>query len=101
MILKSEGDTMATTIPGTDLPTTTQTSATGGGVNIGEAAASQGQQTGHIRWVLRISVALAIVVLAAVWIWSTQTSHGVSPSQQVTPSGAQPQSAQPQSGQPT
>ena len=60
----------------------------GDGVHIGETEASQGQKTGHIRWVLRISVALAIAALAGAWIWSAETSHGASSSQQVTPSGA-------------
>jgi hypothetical protein len=85
----------------TDRQIAGQPNPAGRGVDIGEGDASQGQQTGHIRWVLRISVVLAILALAAAWVWSAQTSHGVSPSQQVTPAGAPPQSAEPQRGQPT
>jgi hypothetical protein len=40
----------------------------GDGEDIGVTDASQGQKTGHIRWVLIIGSALAIAVLAVVWM---------------------------------
>jgi hypothetical protein len=43
----------------------------GDGETIRAAAASSGQKTGHIRWVLAIGTVLAIVGLLAVWL----TSH--------------------------
>jgi hypothetical protein len=85
---------MATTIP-ENRPLSGPTNDAGAGVVISETPASQGQKTGHIRWVLRLSVVLAVLAMAAVWLWSSQTSHGVSPSQLVSPSGAAPASSQP------
>jgi hypothetical protein len=37
---------------------------------IGEQDARQGMKTGHIRWVLAISVVLAIIALLAAWAWN-------------------------------
>jgi hypothetical protein len=82
------------TIP-EDRPISSPTNAAGDGVVTSETEASQGQKTGHIRWVLRLSVVLAVLAMAGVWLWSSQTSHGVAPSQLVSPSGAAPASGQP------
>jgi hypothetical protein len=40
----------------------------GDGEQISVTDASQGQKTGHIRWVLAIGFALAVVVLFVVWL---------------------------------
>jgi len=40
-----------------------------GATDIGAERARQGQTTGRVRWVLRISVALAVAALAAVGGW--------------------------------
>lgn len=42
----------------------------GDGETIEVTAASQGQKTGHIRWVLGIGTVLAIVGLLVVWLVS-------------------------------
>ena len=42
----------------------------GDGETIGVTAASGGQKTGHIRWVLGIGTALTVVAMAIVWLMS-------------------------------
>jgi hypothetical protein len=42
----------------------------GDGETIEVTAASGGQKTGHIRWVLGIGTTLAIAAMAAVWLMS-------------------------------
>ena len=41
----------------------------GDGETIEVTAASGGQKTGHIRWVLAISTVLAIVAILIVWVF--------------------------------
>jgi hypothetical protein len=45
-----------------------QLNPAGNGERIGATDASQGQKTGHIRWVLAIGTLLAIIALAVVGI---------------------------------
>jgi hypothetical protein len=40
----------------------------GDGETISASAASAGQKTGHIRWVLRIGTVLAIIGMAVAWM---------------------------------
>ena len=42
----------------------------GDGETIEATAASAGQKTGHIRWVLGIGIALAVGAMAIVWLMS-------------------------------
>jgi hypothetical protein len=42
----------------------------GDGETIGVTAASAGQRTGHIRWVLGIGTALAVAGMVIVWLMS-------------------------------
>jgi len=42
---------------------------------LGATAASQGQKTGHMRWVLLFSTALAVAGLAAVWMVMAPLAH--------------------------
>jgi hypothetical protein len=50
------------------------TNPAGDGEEISVTAASQGQKTGHIRWVLIVGTVLAVVGLITVWM-VVQTHH--------------------------
>lgn len=46
------------------------TNPAGDGEHISVTAASGGQKTGHIRWVLAIGTVLAVVAMIVVWLLS-------------------------------
>jgi len=52
----------------------------GDGVEKSATEASQGTKTGHIRWVLVISLALGVVVLGAAYATYTASHHHPEPS---------------------
>jgi hypothetical protein len=52
----------------------------GDGVEKSATEASQGTKTGHVRWVLVISLALGVVVLGAAYATYTASHHHAEPS---------------------
>ena len=52
----------------------------GAGVEKSATEASQGTKTGHVRWVLVISLALGVVVLGAAYATYTASHHHAEPS---------------------
>ena len=62
---------MASTPPANNEPpiAATATAADHSGQVIGSQDARQALKTGHMRWVLGISLVLAVVAMSGVWIW--------------------------------
>ena len=52
----------------------------GDGVEKSATEASQGTKTGHIRWVLVVSLVLGVVVLGAAYVTFTASHHHPEPS---------------------
>jgi hypothetical protein len=69
----SNSDAPQSTPSGT--PSETPTNDAGDGAQLGSTGARQGYETGHMRWILRISVALTVVALAAAGTWFATSSH--------------------------
>lgn len=44
--------------------------ADGSGVEVSGRAARQGDKTGHMRWVLRIGLALVVIGFILAWFWA-------------------------------
>lgn len=61
-------------------PRTGEPAQPGDGVEKSATEASQGTKTGHIRWVLVISLALGVIVLGAAYATYTASHHHPDPS---------------------